>query len=104
MWLIRMPSIACWAVMAGIPVSTVPLVSAGHMVCGDAHRPFLGGGHLLPVGVGELLDGGGQLGGLGLVLLRQRFGSCAHGRPPGKGVRPGFDLPKYTRGRNPAYN
>src|SRR4030095_5520424 len=63
------------------------LVRTGHVVGGDPDRPLLGRGRLLPVGVGELVDGVGHLCGFGFVLLGQRFGTCAHGSPPRVKVR-----------------
>jgi len=38
-------------------------------VRGDSDRPLLACGRLLPVGVGELLEGARHLGGLGFELL-----------------------------------
>jgi hypothetical protein len=45
------------------------LVRARHVVRGDSDRPLLATGRLLPVGVGELLEGARHLGSLGLELL-----------------------------------
>jgi hypothetical protein len=65
---------------------------AGQQLVGDrdvmghhADRPSLGGRHLRPVGVGQMLDRGRGLLRLDLELPGQHLALRSHGKPPGLG-------------------
>src|SRR4029077_14950285 len=57
-------------------------VAARDVVRRHRHRPLLGGGRLLPVGVGQLLEKNRGLFHLRLELLGERFSRGSHECPP----------------------
>src|SRR4029453_16618578 len=55
-----------------------PVIRARQVMRGHADGPLLRFGHLLPVGIAQLLEHGGGLLSLGLELLRKRFALRSH--------------------------